>query len=336
MLPKHLVFCGGGTRCLVFLPTLLELEKHNRLTQVSEYWGTSAGALCAASLAICKSVARVKDVMFSINYQRFRDIDLHNIINISHSWGMDTGESLKRTIEDMFEALEPGSKHKTFRDVPGLHVIVADLNKHDTVILDHTTFPNLPVVDGVRASMGLPIMFCPYKHAESGHFWVDGAVRAHFPWDLLPNDAEREKALGFTFEKAWIGGPRTFNEYIFSMIHFDEPKKMEYQKARWKSNIIWYPTPPYPAWFVRLKKEDYDMLETIGSTIANQWITQENLSKTKETHHVSEDPNIPLPSSPLHHTNELLDIPQPFLAPSRDVSPHQLPPSSPSSRRWSV
>jgi patatin-like phospholipase/acyl hydrolase len=64
-LPSRLVFCGGGTRCLVFLQTLVELENQNRLVNVKEYWGTSAGALLAALLAITKSAQSVKKIMFT-------------------------------------------------------------------------------------------------------------------------------------------------------------------------------------------------------------------------------------------------------------------------------
>jgi patatin-like phospholipase/acyl hydrolase len=70
MLPRRLVFCGGGTRCLVFLQTLVELEAQNKLANVQEYWGTSAGALLASLLAITKSAKTTQRIMMDADYQK--------------------------------------------------------------------------------------------------------------------------------------------------------------------------------------------------------------------------------------------------------------------------
>jgi predicted acylesterase/phospholipase RssA len=338
-LPKRLVFCGGGTRCLVFLQTLVELEKQKQLINVNEYWGTSAGALLASLLAISKSATQVKDIMFAANYSSFRNIDINNMLSFTSSWGLDDGNSLVGEIERLFEIVEPGSKTMKLRDISGLHIVVSDLTTHSTVVCNANSYPNMRVIDAIRASMSLPIFFRPYIH-ENGHYMVDGAIRANFPWHVLPSDDARKEALGFTFEKSWIGGPKTFMEYIFSMVHFDEPKKVQQLKNTWSSNIIWYPTPPFPAWFVRLCPEDFELITSIGAAAANNWLTlSADLASPPEKignlpafvpHH------IPSQGLPPQYTGESLGIQTPSRGPFQDSSPPQLPQTSPSFRRWSV
>lgn len=341
MHPARLVFCGGGTRCLVFLQTLVELERAQRLTHVKEYWGASAGALLASLLAISKSASNVKNVMFSADYMKFRNIDVSNILNINTTWGLDDGSSLVEEIERMFELMEPGSKTKTLADISGLNIVVADLNTHDTVVCNAESYPSLRVVDAIRASMSLPIMFRPYKHAETGHYWVDGGLRAHFPWDLLPDDAARAEALGFTFIRSWSGGPKTFTEYLFSMIHFDEPKKMQQQRKDWSNNILWYPSPPFPAWYVRLCKEDYTLIESYGQRMADEWLAKNvtfpvSLLNTTGIQRMSVPQNILLQSDPGRLTSELSDIPIQTILPPQESSSPQSPRTQSYSRRWSV
>lgn len=271
MLPKRLVFCGGGTRCLVFLQGLVDLETKGVLRDVKEFWGTSAGAMIASLYAFTKSPKQIKDIMFHADYQRFRDIDISNLIGMQQTWGLDDGKSLVQEIERVFETIQPGSKGKCLKDMPELNIVVSDITVRETVVCNSKTFPNLRVVDALRASMSLPVFFTPYKHPDSGHMWIDGAIRANFPWHCLPNDEARSEALGFTFEKPFLyKTPKTFMEYIFSMIHFDEPKKVASMKERWP-NIIWFQLPPYPSWFMRFQPEDFALVERLGKEGVEQW-----------------------------------------------------------------
>ena len=332
MFPRRLVFSGGGTRCLVFLQSLIELERRGRLAHVREFWGTSAGALLASLYALTRSAAPLKDVMFAANYLRFRDIDVSNIIGIQSSWGLDDGRSLVNELERVFDTVATGSRAKCMKDISGLNIIVSDLTEHRTIVCNSNTFPDLRVIDAIRASMSLPIYFRPYVNPVNGHIWVDGAIRQNFPWEMLPSDEARAEALGFNFDKSWIGGPKTFMEYIFSMIHFDEPKKNSELRERWGRNIIWYPSPPYPAWFVRLRAEDFTLIERIGreaferyeSTLRDSELTLESSGTRPESvlHHMSSQ------DSPVVHTvgtSENLQSPS-LLVPPRSSSLLQWPP----------
>jgi len=340
MRPTRLVFSGGGTRCLTFIQTLLDFEKAGVLTSVNEYWGTSAGALLASLLAMTKSPSRVRELMFKTDYTQFRNVDVSNILNITTGWGLDDGRSLVAEVERVFDSIEAGASKRRLADITGLNIVVSDLHSHETIVCNSVNYPDLRVVDAIRASMSLPILFTPYKHTN-GHLWVDGAIKANFPWHLLPDDAARGSALGFAFEKSWQHGPRNFNEYLFSMIHFDEPKKIEQLKSMWGANILWFPSPPFPSWFVRFKEEDFILIQSIGAAVARdalaKWSISNSAPGTTGTPSQSARPSTLLPVLPRVRTDESSDNPKSSCPlPHPDSSQPQSLQTRLSCRRWSL
>lgn len=345
-LPKRLIFSGGGTRCLVFLPTLKRLETAGRFQDVGEWWGTSAGALLAALMGITRSASRVHDIMWQTSYEKFRDISLINMMNFTSAWGLDDGHSMVSEIERILELAHEGASKWTLADVSGVHIVVADLNIYETVVCSNATFPTLRIVDAVRASMSLPVMYRPFQCPVNGHIWVDGGLRAAFPWECLPSQQARRDSLGFAFEKSWLLGPHTFTEYIFSMLHFEDPKQITRWKKEW-NNILWFPPPPFPAWYVRLQEDDRTLLEALSTSATEQWLRKEKeaeketefileSSETPQTQMLSEARCTPLPSYPERHIGGMLDTHLPYpaasQAPSQDSQSHTLP----WRRRWSL
>ncbi len=334
--PKRLVFSGGGTRCLVFLPTLLELEKKQQLTQVQHWWGTSAGSLLASLLALTKSAQRVIDIMKETNYTRFRDVNIMNIMQITQTWGLDDCQSMVREVERVLELAKPGSSQYTMKDIQNLSIFVCDLHDHKTLQCSSETFPDMRLVDTIRASMTLPFFYTPFRNPANNHVWVDGGVDAHFPWKFLPTEEAKQESLGFAFERSWMTGPKTFSEFVFSILHFGEPEQILSMKSKWSKNIIWFPSPPFPAWYFALKPEDFTMLEQLSSTAYQTWLRACS-SKRSEYHPLSEVQNTPPSESHRGCRDGMLGIQkcsspqqQPCLA---QDSQQQIPRLS---RRWSV
>ncbi len=336
-LPKRLVFSGGGTRCLIFLPALKRLETQKRLIEVREWWGTSAGALLAALMGITRSAERTQDILYQTEYDKFRDISLLNMVNFTTAWGLDDGHSMVAEIERILELAHPGASRMTMADVSGVRIVVADLNIYETIVCSETTFPTLRVVDAIRASMSLPVLYRPFQCPINGHTWVDGGLRAAFPWDCLPSKEAREESLGFAFEKSWIAGPRTFTEYMFSMLHFEDPKAIAAHKQQWKQHILWFAPPPFPAWYVRIHTDDRTLLETMGNEAMDRWLlTEQTCSGTPRNSKSCEDHCTPSLTSPGRCTGELSDIHPPSASPSQAPFRDSQSRTQPLHRRWSL
>ena len=279
--PRRLMFCGGGSRCIVFVQALVELETAGILTDVKEYWGTSAGSLLALVLAVGMSPLAIQPVLQGTQFHKFRDMDIRNLLSFQTTWGLDDGTSLIAELERVLGLL--ASPHILMKDLPSLHVVVTDVTARETLVVSGKTHPMVRAVDAVRASMSLPFLYRPYKEPGSGHYWNDGALRANFAWDLLPSDEERRRTLGFCFSQTPVTA-LTLEKYIFSMVHFDEPRKFARLKADWPFHILWFSHPPFPAWYTRIDAEDLRMLNDAGRTVAHEWmLTQASRSRIEES-----------------------------------------------------
>jgi predicted acylesterase/phospholipase RssA len=340
MKPHTLVISGGGTRCLIFADLLCRLESAGTLEKVEHLWGTSAGALLAAMYALTRSGARVKELLWSFDFSSFRDVELTNILNIMNTWGMDDGTQLVRSLTMLLNACCSGGSEKKLRDIPNLNICIADLTLHDTIVANSNTFPELRVVDALRATMSLPMLLRPFR-APNGHFWIDGGVRANFPFHLVP---DQDGTLGLGFVRPSLSGPTSFGEYIFSMIHFDEPRRNYFYHSSRDKRFLMVPTPPFPAWFVRLRPEDYTLVEELAKGAFEEWQRREPKlagaegppQGTTGTLTPSAPLCIHLSSCPAHHTAESSGSPPASQGPSQGSSPHSRPRTQRISRRWSL
>jgi predicted acylesterase/phospholipase RssA len=257
----------------VFVQALVELEAAGALTDVREYWGTSAGAFLALILAVGISPATIQPILQSTQFHKFRDMDIRNLLSFQTTWGLDDGESLTTELTRIVSLLT--SSTITLKDIPSLSVVVTDVNDRETRVLNGKTHPTLRAVDAVRASMSLPFFYRPYRDLTSGHYWIDGALRANFAWDLLRSDEEREATLGFCFSKPdTTPDTMTLLQYMFSMIHFDEPRKLARWRSAWSHRILWFEQPPFPAWYTRIDAEDLALLNEAGRRTAQAWLSR--------------------------------------------------------------
>ena len=96
---KHLVFAGGGPRAVSFLGAIEILQKHNMLTNVKHYWGNSAGALMATCMSLNTTTAELRRVFFDMDFTKFRDFDINNIMSFSTRWGLDSGDAFTKNIK---------------------------------------------------------------------------------------------------------------------------------------------------------------------------------------------------------------------------------------------
>jgi len=340
MFLRHLVFCGGGTRCFAFVPALDTLATRGVLKNVTDYWGTSGGAFIAAACSVSPTISHMKSVIYTTEYNSFRNVDLTNIFNFGKEWGMDGGIAFMREYDKFLEKLRPGGSKLFLKDAPGLHIFVADLTSRETVCLDSKTFPNLRITEAVRASMSLPVFFKPYLHKESGHLWVDGAIRANFPWTQLPSDAVRKEALGFVFKKNWEGNPSNFAEYLFAMLHFDAERQQKEWINNTPKNILWFQVPPYPTWYTAMQKEDFEMLERLSATALEtsdcDCCDLVNLPETTEIPPSSATHCTHQPAYPPRRRAETMDSHSLYHVPIQDSSPPQSSCTRRGYRRWSL
>jgi predicted acylesterase/phospholipase RssA len=333
---KHLVFAGGGPRCLSLLGALEVLNSHKMLDNVKQFWGNSAGALMATMLSLNVPLPRIRQAFYDLDFTKFRDIDLGNIVSFGTNWGLDSGEAFTKNLKMILEELKPGSSEYTLQELPNLHITASDLTITKPVILDSKSFPTLKLVDALRASTSIPFFYMPFRNPVNNHLLVDGAVACNFPWVLLP-DSVKNEGIGFDYKITDISKePKNLSEYI--------PKILNFRDKCWRSNVskehenvILFNIRGFPAWHLALKKEDRDELIKIGSDTATEWVTLRSHLETTRKPPLSSGPNTPLQVCPLSLRGGLsgspLSLCQQQPLGSRRGSPSR---SSLISRRWSL
>lgn len=327
---KRLVFSGGGARCISFFHALAALDPA-LLADVSEWWGTSAGALIAALLSVGGDLSMMVHLSGLLDFRHFRNMELDHIFNMTHTWGLDAGIGLLDGVTDMLDRV--GAKDWTLSKVPGLHVIIADVTNSKTLICSAKTHPTLLISHAVRASMSLPFFYMPFR-APDGSLWVDGGIRCNFAWTLLTEE-QRKESIGFMFGTPQSGpagqNPTTLSQYLLRLVHFSEKTELE-------GNLVRVHIPNFPAWFVNLQEEDRLELATVGRTAGDVFMQ----AWTARNSYTLPDPvetrlPVPPPNSPVHLPDESLDTPIHSL-PLLHQGLHRNPPlkSSRLTRRWSV
>jgi len=333
---KHLVFAGGGPRCLSLLGALEILNKHKMLDNVNQYWGNSAGALMATMLSLNVPLPRIRQAFYELDFTKFRDIDLGNIVSFGSNWGLDSGEAFIKNLKVILEDLKPGSSEYTLQELPCLHITASDLTITKPVILDSKTFPTLKLVDALRASTSIPFFYMPFRNPINNHLLVDGAVACNFPWVLLP-ESVKKTAIGFDYKITDISKePANLSEYI--------PKILNFRDRFWRSNlskehenVILFNIKGFPAWHLALKKEDRDDLIKIGSETAAAWITSRAHLGKKGTLPLSSGQNTPAKDCLSGHKGGLSGSPLCLCQqPPQDSCRGSPSRSSRSFRRWSL
>jgi len=327
---KRLVFSGGGARCISFFHALAALDP-TLLTDVTEWWGTSAGALIAALLSVRGELSMMVHLSSILDFRYFRNVELEHIFNITRTWGLDSGEGLLQGINDMLERV--GAKDWTLSKVPGLHVIIGDVTNSKTLVCSAKTHPDLLISHALRASMSLPFFYMPYRTID-GNLWIDGGIRCNFGWSLLTKEQQAE-SIGFFFGTPQSGPagqtPVSLSQYLLRLIHFGEKTDLE-------GNLVRVHIPNFPAWFVNLQEEDRLELASVGraagEAFMKEWLVKSSCSPPDPVETPLPSPS---PSSPVHPPNEssgtlLHSLPLPH----QDL--HRNPPlkSLPRIRRWSV
>ena len=343
---KHLVIAGGGPRCVTFMGAIDVLHKNPQFNGISNFWGNSAGAIVATLLSLKVPHTKLTSIFNTVDFTKFRDVDLTNIMSFGTHWGLDSGDAFISSMRTLLEDAKPGSSEYTMQELPGLHITCSDMSETKPLVLDSSSYPTMKLVDALRASTSIPFFYRPFRNPVDGHLLVDGAIASNFPWIFLPSDEERARAIGLDFTITdYSKEPTTLGEYI--------PKILNFREHYWGStrlkpeghNIIRFNVRGFPAWHLGLKQEDRDELFSIGKRTTEAWLRDGGESWLSTLHAQRGIARNPPPCGPRYtppgghpsgRRGGLSGNPlSPFLRPARDSflgSPSQCQRSS---RRWS-
>lgn len=270
VLKADAVFEGGGVKGIGLAGAVAVAEEKGYRWQ--NLAGTSAGAIVAAVLAAGYTGPEIRDIMASLDYNRFKDagaLDAVPAIGPAISLLFEKGIYEGRYFEDWIRDLLRRKNVSTFGDLVvdefknderyrfKLRVVASDITRGRMLVLpqdiaDYGVRPeDLGVADAVRMSMSIPFFYEPItlKDMKNGqlNYIVDGGLLSNFPVWLFDSESDEPEWPTFGFKLVepeegaprQIGGPISLLKALFSTM-------MEAHDARYIEDEQFVRTVPIP------------------------------------------------------------------------------------------
>jgi NTE family protein len=159
------VLAGGGTRLPAHVGAIAAL---NQLGVGFEHIvGVSGGSIVAALIAVGKNIEEIKQLALNVDFRQFRGYSLYQLLFYG---GLSSGVQLEKWMYRQIGDVK-------FSDLSiGLNIVATDVRTGRPVIFNKELTPMLNVVEAVRCSMGIPLLFTFKEH--SGKVIVDGSILA--------------------------------------------------------------------------------------------------------------------------------------------------------------
>ena len=199
-LVKNLVFEGAGIRGLAYAGAVEVLEEEGQLESIERIGGTSAGAITALLLGSGYTADEMATIIAGTKFRKFNDgrfIFIGGFIRLFKRYGWYRGERFKRWLEKLIhdKGINPAITFREWHESgrPDLYIVTTCLNQQKLLVLSHETYPEMKIIDAVRASMSIPLYYQAvftdslgntYKKQNKEHsldILVDGGIIGNYP-----------------------------------------------------------------------------------------------------------------------------------------------------------
>lgn len=191
---KNIVINGGGPIIFNAYGALkqahhLKMWSHEN---VESYYGTSAGSILAVMLALQYCWEDLDDFIIKRPWQNVWKLSLLNVYEYFTNKGIYGKDMFIDFLGPLFKGkdLEVSVTLKEFFEVTkkNIYIYAVDLTTFELVEFSHFTHPEMPVLEALRASSALPILFQPVEY--QGHLYTDGGFLLNYPLSKCKADPE--------------------------------------------------------------------------------------------------------------------------------------------------
>ena len=179
---KNIIFSGAGFKCWAYIGTLRALDEH-KTPDLEEIIGVSAGSFFGLLYLLGIKWDFLLEFFMNLHFKELYDIDIDNIlIQQSLMAGTKFTEIIKEVVS---YHIDPDITFRQLKMYSKIKFTVNALNISDSTLeyFNYNTTPDIKVLDAVRASCCLPIIFPPYKIGEK--LYYDGGICNNCPIDVV-------------------------------------------------------------------------------------------------------------------------------------------------------
>jgi predicted acylesterase/phospholipase RssA len=216
---KYLSLGPGGHSFFAMLGQLKKLETENKLDDLEEISGASAGSLIATGIAIGHNVDFLMEQSVSYDFSNLFQFSLKSLLT---NYGFMTHSNI-RSILVKLNGCDP-----RFKDLKKkLHVSALCIDTLQTEYFSVDTHPDMFVLDAVCMSISLPFVFVPFKY--NGRMYIDGGTcETHPSMPFIGKHADDVLAIYTVVDKPY-GEVKTFTEYLMRFIQLSFIQRYDFR-----------------------------------------------------------------------------------------------------------
>lgn len=213
-----LILSGGGIKGIAHIGAMKALDEKNILKNIKTFVGTSVGGFVATLYLIGYGPDKLYEFIEFLDVQKMRSLKPAQFIT---KFGLDNGEKLMCVLEKMFLAknIPINITFKTLFEITNIKLILTTvcLNDKKTYYLSHLTYPDMPVLMGLRMTSCVPIWFTPIEY--DGKLFVDGGCMDNYPIDLFVNELDNVVGIYLYENKTITPVIDNMEEYLFNLMY---------------------------------------------------------------------------------------------------------------------
>ena len=188
----HLMLSGGGTNGVQIIGSLKQLYEENLINDLKVLSGVSVGSVISTLLCIYDINYIEENTYPAFNLFKF------NIKTLLNKFGICSKEPYLNYIENLL--IKKLNKSPTFQELhhqteKELIIFATNVSKSKLVDFNYKTHPEMNVIDAIKLSMNVPIIF-EYEEFDQD-VYVDGGVISNFPFEYFSN-IKNENKLGIS------------------------------------------------------------------------------------------------------------------------------------------
>jgi len=341
--PHAVSFSSGGVRLVGHMGCLAALLDTDVLSEVCNWYGCSAGSVCAFLAGLGVSARWIRDAMSVFNARVLTDIRGEYVMDFLATWGVSSTDAFIAYLSRLADTWEPGSSTWTFSDFVrerqgvGLYITAANVSQQRLDVFSADTTPSIRIMDAICASCAIPLMFTPIT--LNGDVYCDGGVLEMYPWTHIK---EKEKTLVILTEDTCVS-TQSILRPITSLSAY-------VSSIYWMMSVRTHRIKPMPRYWIAVNNRDVhfadfhmtvearDRFFSEGEQAARSWLTFRQKAAQKGTARTL--PSCEGPGSGgsgpdvLDRTSDIPKSRTPLQPPSPSQDPHTA--SSRTSRRWSL
>lgn len=201
MVIKHIVICGGGPTGLLSYGAAKHLQQQGfwSYDNLETIYGTSIGALIGAMLCLKHDWTTLDDYIIKRPWEKVI-VESLEMFELFSCKGMAKMKLLDDIMKPLLESkdLSLATTLAEFYEYShiSLNVFTVELNTFKKVQLSHTTHPDMRLMDAIKMSACMPMLFQPIIRDKC--CYIDGGIIANYPLHECMQDTQcqDEEVLG--------------------------------------------------------------------------------------------------------------------------------------------